>query len=123
MATISAFTESGNEKFYKKVVSDAATLATSDIVELSGLPDAFRKVSIGVQMFDVSLALTLGSAGTFVVKYKTVNTEQWETHTSSIDATAPATLELEKNVTAIQISDSSVAGCVTWKAVLTFNKR
>jgi len=123
MATISTFTESGNEKFYKKVESGAATVATDDTVELSGLPDAFRNVNVGIQMFDVSEDLTLGSAGTFTVKYKTVNTQQWEEHATTIDPTAPVTLDITKNVTAIQISEASLAGCVTWKAVLTFNKR
>jgi hypothetical protein len=124
MTTISAFTKTGNDNYHKKIVSDPATLATPDDIELEGLPDAFTHVNIGIQMFDGGGALTLGSAGTFAIKTKSINTMQWEVHTGSpLNATAPVTLSLEGNISAVQIVETSLAGCITWKAVLTFNKR
>jgi len=123
MATITAFSKSGNDKFYKKIISAAATLASSDDIEIEGLPDENTHVNIGVQMFDISEDLTLGSAGTIVIETMSSNTMQWEVLGSPIDSTAPVTLSIEGNIVGVRAVETLLAGCVTWKLVVTCNRR
>ena len=123
MATITTLTKSGSTLLYESYLSDPADPA-ADTVEMFGLSGALTHCFIGVQMFDGGGALIVASAGSYAVAVRTLNTRQFETPpSSSIDATAPATLSVAGNIEAVRVTPTGVTGVVTMRVFVTCNRR
>ncbi len=75
-------------------------------------------------MFDGLGDLVVASAGTFLVKIKTLNTLQFETIEAGgiIDATEPNTVDWASNTEAIQVVPTDLAGVTTWRVFVTQNR-
>lgn len=108
---------------YEKVTSDPALL--TETVELTDpISPGLSHVFIGVQMFDISgVLLPAGdAAGTFTITVKTTNTEVYEAPPSNvIDATAPTTVSVAGNLSAIKCVPASLSTTVTYKLIITAN--
>jgi len=132
MATITEYTRVVSTPNKSTYTSDAATIASSDVVMMLGLEPYFRHGYIGVHMFDALGARVVGGAGTFTVTILTENTGDdlsavpvtatYETPTASvITAATPVTLALSGNIIGIKVVEAGVSTAITWKAVYTTN--
>jgi len=122
MAIISSVTQTGRDEVMTVAESGEATQASGDSIEIA-VDTANTHIQVGVQMFDGDGEPVVGSAGTFAVKYKTKNTEQWEAPAAAtITAATPTTLSWDSNITAVQVVPTSLAGTTSWKVVVTANR-
>lgn len=113
----------GDDEFFDRVRSDPANPA--DSVEVTeNLNSAAAHSFLGVQMFDGGGSLVVASAGSFLVKVKTTNTQQFELLGAGgvIDATAPTTVDWSANTVAVQVVPTGLAGVTTWRVFITQNR-
>ena len=121
MATIDTFSTGGNSSVMRSYVSDEALVA--DTVDMDGLDPSFTHHFLGVKIVDVSGNPVLGGAGTLAVTYYTANNNQAEVPgTATIDATAPATIAIEGNITRVVLTPTGITTAISYTAVLTSNR-
>lgn len=121
--SVTNYVKTGHSNWVQKYVSDPANLL--DYVEMTGLGAALTHCFLGVQMIDGHGEVTVASAGTFDVQVRTMNTGLWENapNDHAIEATAPDTLAFERNVEGVRVRPTSLAGIVSWRVILTCNRR
>tara|TARA_R110002153_G_C13159733_1_gene482923 strand:+ start:283 stop:660 length:378 start_codon:yes stop_codon:yes gene_type:complete len=124
MATITEATTTHDGQL-SKVVSDPATVATADTVDIV-VPAYSSHLFLGVKMYDSGGALIAAGAatGTFTVATYTENTGLPETQTvSTVDAADPATIDWFGNTNRVTVSGASLsAGIITWVVTVTANR-
>jgi hypothetical protein len=121
VATITDFKKSGNGDSMMSFVSDLAAVA--DTVDLDGLDPSFTHCFLGIQLVDVNGDPVLGGAGTLAVTVYTMNNNQGESPaTSSIDATAPVTVDWSGNTTRVEVVPTGITTAISYRVVLTCNK-
>lgn len=122
MATVSTLARRkiANRGAFQYAESDAA--GPTDSVSLDHpVSTVVTHIFVGVQMFDAMVGPTVGSAGTFAIEAKSVNTEQWE-EVGTIDADGPETLNFSGNISAVRAVPDSLADVTTWKLIVTGNR-
>jgi hypothetical protein len=124
MATITAITTTHDGQL-SKVVSDPATVASSDTVDIV-VPSHYAHYFLGVKMYDSGGTLIQAGAetGTFTVQTYTENTGLPETQTvSTVSAAAPATIDWFANTNRVTVSGATLsAGIITWVVTVTLNR-
>ena len=124
---MTTFTETGNIRFGKKVVSATVVVADTIDLVLQGDVGSCTHVFMGVQQFDgpdpESDTLIVAGAGTYAVTIKTQNTELFEAPpTASIDATAPVTISVAANLSAIKFVPTGITTATHYRVVVTANR-
>jgi len=127
MATITGYTLNDRPRHAQSIVSDEAQAA--DVVEMvSGVGDRFPielvHVFVAVKFYDSGDLPVTPSAGTLAVEVQTAgNQPNWEDPpTTTIDATAPTTLDWSANTYGIRVTPTGLTGVDHWVVVVYFNK-
>jgi len=121
MATI---TERYIQENRVKATIVSADALPADTIEISDLFNAFPHCFLSAQFFDGSgNQLLTGTSGTLAVSVATQNNGVYESPTvASIDASAAETIDWAANTAAVRVVPTSLAGCATWRIVLTCNR-
>tara|TARA_R110000737_G_scaffold289579_1_gene296113 strand:- start:264 stop:638 length:375 start_codon:yes stop_codon:yes gene_type:complete len=123
MATITEATTTHDGQL-SKVVSDPATAASSDSVDIP-TPNYSPHCFLGVQMFGAGGEQILtGATGTFTVAVYTVNSTVPESPTvNTISAAAPVTIDWNANTERVVVTAGALGGgVVTWRVIVTLNR-
>ena len=125
MTTISTYTETGEDPMSTLVsplILVADTFEVSDLTQEIYLTHCF----LGVQFLKTDgTTVSDPTAGTLAVKAKTMNSPGvWEDPaTSSIDATAPVTIDFSGNIVGVQLIPNAISGdsVIYYRVILTRN--
>lgn len=121
MTTITSKTIYNQPRCMATITSGEA--GPTDVIELSDLPCTLPHCFASVRFFDGAHDPVEPSAGTLELEVQTIgNAPCFELPPdSTIDATAPVTLDWSANTVGIRITPTDLAGVTTWCVVLTFN--
>jgi len=122
MATITGYTLTDRPEYAQSAVSDDAQPA--DVVEMTDLPTDLVHVFIACKFYDAADSAVTPSGGTLTIEVQTAgNQPNWEDPPeTSIDATAPTTIDWAANTYGVRITPSGLTGVDHWTAVLYLNK-
>jgi len=104
---------------YKSDVTAVASVVSGNV------DPVLVNVAIGCHFLDSGGDLVLPTSGTVTILVKTENTQQWEAPPNNeIDASAPTTVIVAGNITAVQATPSTVAGGTVqdYQLVVTANR-
>ena len=123
MVLINTSIKHGDGQLYESHLSDPGLIATTDTIEILDMSGALTHCFIGVQMFDGGGDLVLGTVN-FDVTVKTLNTLQFEVPTLQvISAATPMTVSVAGNICAVRVVPDTVAGVVSFRVLVTCNRR
>jgi len=95
----------------------------ADTIDMVDLDPSFAHCFLSVQILDVSGNPVLAGAGTFAVSVYTVNNNQPESPAvSSIDGTAPVTIDWAANTTRVTVVPTGITTAISYRVVLTTNR-
>lgn len=121
MVTITEKTKSGSGK--TSIGYRSAIAAVADTVELTGLDSSYTHCFLGVMLVDVNGDAVLAGAGTFAITVMTDVNNQYEAPpSSSIDGTAPTTIDWAGNTRQVKVVPTGITTAISYYVVLVMNR-
>ncbi len=123
MVTVTAFTRSGNGRYFEAANTPVTPIANTHILTAPVSP-GMTHCFVGIQQFESDGTTPgLSGAGSYQISVKFVNSEVWEDLSGTIDATAPTTQNFAGNVSAVRCVPTGITTVVKYSLHLTANRR